>query len=120
MTGIDFLGASVIFKEGLSVRGLTTAASIWITAAIGILIGMGFYTSAILAMMLTLGTLSFFRWIEDRLPSHYYAHHFVRFDRNNVVSEPHPKDFLATPGFTIANMSYRASDDGLARSNIGW
>ncbi len=37
MTGIGFLGAGVIFKEGLSVRGLTTAASIWITAAIGIL-----------------------------------------------------------------------------------
>src|SRR5437667_581423 len=41
MTGIGFLGAGVIFKEGLTVRGLTTAASIWITAAIGILIGIG-------------------------------------------------------------------------------
>ena len=40
MTGIGFLGAGVIFKEGLTVRGLTTAASIWITAAIGILAGM--------------------------------------------------------------------------------
>ena len=36
MTGIGFLGAGVIMKDGLSVRGLTTAASIWITAAIGI------------------------------------------------------------------------------------
>ena len=43
MTGIGFLGAGVIFKEGLSVRGLTTAASIWITSAIGILVGVGFY-----------------------------------------------------------------------------
>jgi putative Mg2+ transporter-C (MgtC) family protein len=42
MTGIGFLGAGVIFKEGLTVRGLTTAASIWVTAAIGILIGIGF------------------------------------------------------------------------------
>jgi putative Mg2+ transporter-C (MgtC) family protein len=42
-TGIGFLGAGVIFKEGLTVRGLTTAASIWITAAIGILVGIGFY-----------------------------------------------------------------------------
>ncbi|TMG77036.1 MAG: MgtC/SapB family protein, partial [Betaproteobacteria bacterium] len=41
MTGIGFLGAGVIMKEGLTVRGLTTAASIWITAAIGILIGVG-------------------------------------------------------------------------------
>src|SRR5207344_49798 len=43
MTGIGFLGAGVIMKEGLSVRGLTTAASIWITAAIGILAGVGLY-----------------------------------------------------------------------------
>jgi hypothetical protein len=42
MTGIGFLGAGVIFKEGLTVRGLTTAASIWVTAAIGILVGIGF------------------------------------------------------------------------------
>ncbi|MCB1989759.1 MAG: MgtC/SapB family protein, partial [Burkholderiaceae bacterium] len=54
MTGIGFLGAGVIFKEGLSVRGLTTAASIWITAAIGILMGIGFYMPAILATALTL------------------------------------------------------------------
>ena len=63
MTGIGFLGAGVIFKEGLSVRGLTTAASIWITAAIGILIGIGFYMPAILATVLTLSTLSLFRCI---------------------------------------------------------
>ena len=48
MTGIGFLGAGVIFKEGLSVRGLTTAASIWITAALGILYGVGFYYPALL------------------------------------------------------------------------
>ena len=43
MTGIGFLGAGVIVKEGLNVRGLTTAASIWITAAIGMLAGVGLY-----------------------------------------------------------------------------
>src|ERR1043165_2155601 len=48
MTGIGFLGAGVIIKEGLSVRGLTTAASIWITSAIGILMGTGLYFPAII------------------------------------------------------------------------
>ena len=114
MTGIGFLGAGVIFKEGLSVRGLTTAASIWITAAIGILIGVGFYMPAIVATVFTIGTLSVFRWIEAQLPSHYYAHHFVRFDRNNVMPEEELKEFLKANGFTIANMSYRGSDDGLS------
>jgi putative Mg2+ transporter-C (MgtC) family protein len=46
MTGIGFLGTDVIVKEGLTVRGLTTAASIWITASIGILTGIGFYFAA--------------------------------------------------------------------------
>src|SRR6478672_4780153 len=51
MTGIGFLGAGVIMKEGLSVRGLTTAASIWITAAIGILAGIGFWYPAGLGVL---------------------------------------------------------------------
>src|SRR3954453_6111477 len=81
MTGIGFLGAGVIFKEGLTVRGLTTAASIWITAAIGIMIGAGFYFPAAAATVGTLGVLSGFRWIERHLPSESYAHLWVKFTR---------------------------------------
>src|SRR5271157_3355909 len=69
MTGIGFLGAGVIMKEGLSVRGLTTAASIWITAAIGILAGIGFYHAVALVTLLTLGTLSVYRVLEGRIPT---------------------------------------------------
>src|SRR4030043_505595 len=49
MTGIGFLGAGVIFKEGVTVRGLTTAASIWTTAAIGVLMGIGLYVAGAIA-----------------------------------------------------------------------
>jgi putative Mg2+ transporter-C (MgtC) family protein len=113
MTGIGFLGAGVIFKEGFSVRGLTTAASIWVTAAIGILIGIGFYFPAILATALTLGILSIFRKIEARMPSQSYAHHYIRFDRNDVLSEEKVRKIMTDHGFNIANMSYRITDDGL-------
>ena len=58
MTGIGFLGAGVIFKEGLTVRGLTTAASIWITASIGILVGIGFWFAAIVGTIATLLVLA--------------------------------------------------------------
>jgi len=61
MTGIGFLGAGVIFKEGLTVRGLTTAASIWVTAAIGILLGIGFYFAATLGAAATIAILAAFR-----------------------------------------------------------
>ena len=43
VTGIGFLGAGVIVKEGFTVRGLTTAASIWVASAIGVVIGAGSY-----------------------------------------------------------------------------
>src|SRR5574341_730364 len=87
MTGIGFLGAGVIVKEGLTVRGLTTAASIWVTAAIGILTGIGFYFPAGIATVLALGTLSLFRWIEGRLPSEFYANFLIRFPRGEVMPE---------------------------------
>lgn len=112
MTGIGFLGAGVIFKEGLSVRGLTTAASIWVTAAIGILIGGGFYFPAVLSTVLTLATLSVFRWVEDRMPVQSYAHHQLRFDRDNAIPEEEVRAFLKKHGFTVTNMSYFVTNGG--------
>src|SRR5690242_9446705 len=112
MTGIGFLGAGVIMKEGLSVRGLTTAASIWITAAIGILTGIGFYFPAAMGTVLTLGTLSMFRWIEARMPAQYYAHHSVKFLRGASMPAVELRQLIADHGFSIANLSYRMSGEG--------
>lgn len=111
MTGIGFLGAGVIFKEGLSVRGLTTAASIWITAVIGILIGIEFYLPAIIATVLTVGVLSIFRSIEAMLPSQSYIHHQISFDRQKVMPEQELNVFLQQQGFKVLNISYRVRDD---------
>jgi putative Mg2+ transporter-C (MgtC) family protein len=111
MTGIGFLGAGTIMKEGLSVRGLTTAASIWITAAIGILVGIGFYFPALIATVLTFGTLSIFRWIEQRIPAQFYAQFIIRFARGEVMPEPEMRRLLAEQGFTIANLNYRLDVD---------
>lgn len=112
MTGIGFLGAGVIVKEGLTVRGLTTAASIWMTASIGILIGIGFYFPAGIATVLTLGTLSVFRWIEGRMPSEYYANFHVRFPREKVMPESELRGMIREHGFDIANLSYRIAGQG--------
>lgn len=115
MTGIGFLGAGVIMQEGFSVRGLTTAASIWITAAIGILAGIGFYFPMALSVLLTLGVLSAFRWIEARMPTQAYYHFDVRFARSAEVSEPHIRALVEGHGFTLANFSYRLDRDGSVR-----
>jgi putative Mg2+ transporter-C (MgtC) family protein len=112
MTGIGFLGAGVIFKEGLTVRGLTTAASIWVTAAIGILVGIGFWFAAIVGAAATLVVLSLFRFVEARLPSEFYAHHMLRFARDRVMSEDDMRKMIGEHGFTIANISSRLAEGG--------
>lgn len=112
MTGIGFLGAGVIFKEGLTVRGLTTAASIWVTAAIGVLVGIGFWVPAILGTIATLAVLSVFRVIESWLPSEFYAHHHLRFKRDAAMPEDKLRELIGAHGFTIANLSQRLIGEG--------
>ena len=58
VSGIGFLGAGTIMREGLSVKGLTTAASLWATAGIGMAVGTGFYTAAIITTVLVFLTLT--------------------------------------------------------------
>jgi putative Mg2+ transporter-C (MgtC) family protein len=111
MTGIGFLGAGVIFKEGLTVRGLTTAASIWTTAAIGILAGIGFYFPLTVTTVLTLGTLSVFRWIEVKMPAQFYAKLEVKFSPDAVMREDDFRGFIADHGFTIADLNYHYSTE---------
>jgi len=112
MTGIGFLGAGVIMKDGMSVRGLTTAASIWITSAIGILVGIGFYLPAALATVLTLGTLSGFRWIESKMQTELYARFSVRFEKGKAMPEDELRALVASHGFSVAHVNYRLRDEG--------
>ena len=58
VTGIGFLCAGVIMKDGLSISGLTTAASIWAASAIGVLLGVGFYAAALLLALLCMLSMS--------------------------------------------------------------
>jgi putative Mg2+ transporter-C (MgtC) family protein len=57
VTGIGFIGAGVIFKEGITVNGLTTAALIWVTAALGMAIGYHHYSLAIVVSIMVVITL---------------------------------------------------------------
>ena len=70
ITGVGFLGAGTIMKEGVSVKGLTTAASVWAVACLGIACGFGYYALALTGMVFTLITLTVFeslqRWLIHR------------------------------------------------------
>lgn len=67
VTGVGFIGAGVIFKDNISVNGLTTAAVIWVAASIGMVIGSGNYTLSLVATGLTILVLWLFRFVEDYL-----------------------------------------------------
>ena len=65
-TGIGFIGAGCIVQTGSGVRGITTAASIWVTSAIGIAAGAGFYAEAVITALLSIAALQTIRSMETR------------------------------------------------------
>lgn len=66
ISGIGFLGAGTILREGLTVRGLTTAASLWAVACLGLAAGGGFYESAIIGTIAIILTLTIFEYLEKK------------------------------------------------------
>jgi putative Mg2+ transporter-C (MgtC) family protein len=67
VTGIGFLGAGVIFRQGFTIRGLTTAASLWLVAAIGMAAGAGYWAGAVLATGVGVVSLRPLEWVKERL-----------------------------------------------------
>lgn len=67
VTGIGFLGAGAIMREGLTVSGLTTASTIWVTAALGMAVGAGEYYLAIFATLIVMAVLTVFGFVQPML-----------------------------------------------------
>jgi len=111
VTGIGFLGAGVIVKEGFTVRGLTTAASIWVASAVGIVIGSGSYLTGAEASVVTLIALAILRRLEDRLPAQAYVHVDVAFDRAAPMDEDRFRQLVEGHGFGMREMSYQLSEN---------
>ncbi|MGU3457516.1 MgtC/SapB family protein [Brevundimonas sp. M1A4_2e] len=86
LTGIGFLCGGVIFREGLTVRGLTTAASLWFTSAIGILFGVGFFGLGALGTFATLLVLAAVSLTGALLPQRRYAEIKVRYRPDAAIT----------------------------------
>ena len=82
VTGVGFLGAGSILRQGEAVKGLTTAASIWVAASLGMAVGFGYYFLASFSAILVLVTLVALRPIEDR---------FFTVRRNRRHDDPRPE-----------------------------
>lgn len=73
VTGIGFLGAGVILKEGISVRGLTTAASLWVVAGLGMAFGMGYFSLGVITTVLVLISLVFLKNLDPLIRKDRYV-----------------------------------------------
>lgn len=73
ITGIGFLGAGTILKEGPTIKGLTTAASIWAVACLGVAVGGGYYSVGLAGAACMLVTLIVFEWLQKLLMRNHYA-----------------------------------------------
>jgi putative Mg2+ transporter-C (MgtC) family protein len=83
VTGVGFLGAGSILRQGEYVRGLTTAASIWVAASLGMAAGFGYFAIGAFTGLVVIVTLVAIRPIEER---------FFRNTRNRRRSDPHPDE----------------------------
>jgi putative Mg2+ transporter-C (MgtC) family protein len=88
VTGIGFLGGGVIFKEGISVKGLTTAALIWITAALGMAIGYHEYAIVILVTIIVFTTLMILE------PIHRFIDKFKNVKDYKIVTDGAAKNLI--------------------------
>lgn len=91
VSGIGFLGAGTILHDGLTIRGLTTAASLWIVSAIGLAVGSGMFFLSFVATIITMITLVTFHTLEKRFAANSRsARRFIRVviaNRNGAITD---------------------------------
>jgi putative Mg2+ transporter-C (MgtC) family protein len=115
VTGIGFLCAGVIMRDGLNISGLTTAASIWTCSAIGIMVGVGFYASAIVLTLLSALCMMWISKLEGWLPSRPAIAVMLEFQKNFVPHEHTLREVVYSHGYEVApgSFSIRSTDDKL-------
>lgn len=105
VTGIGFLGAGVIMKDGFSISGLTTAASLWASSAIGILVGVGFYAAAISLAFLSAACMIWVSRLETWLPSRQAVSIVMQFRSGFIATEEAIKRLAIERGYELVSGS---------------
>ncbi len=106
VTGIGFLGAGVIMRDGMNISGLTTAASIWAVAAIGILVGVGFYAAAMCLSLLAALLMMWGSKIDTILPAHHAVAVTIHFRKKFMPDEEALRKALLHKGYSVARGSF--------------
>ncbi len=102
--GVGFLGAGVIIKSGLTIQGLTTAASIWIVSAIGLAVGSSLYSVAIIGSVITFFALWILRKAETKISRLRYK--LLLISTENPDFQPAINETLRDTGIYIENIDY--------------
>lgn len=102
VTGVGFLGAGVIMKEGFTISGLTTAASIWAASAIGVLVGVGFYAASMLLTLLSVLCMMWVSKLEGWLPSHQAIAVMLRFQPDFIPQRDTLVSVMGELGYDMA------------------
>lgn len=105
VTGIGFLGAGVIMKEGFNISGLTTAASLWAASVIGVMVGVGFYAAAILLSILSAASMIWISKVESWLPSRHAVAVTIRFRKGHAPELDRVRQFVHERGYQLATGS---------------
>lgn len=109
VTGIGFLGAGVIMKEGFNISGLTTAASIWAASVIGVLVGIGFFLSAMLLALLSAVCMIGVPKLALRLPSRQAIAIVLQFKEGFSPGEEQLRAAAKKRGYEVAGGSISIS-----------
>lgn len=111
ISGIGFLGAGTILKEGVNVKGLTTAASIWAVACIGLAVGSGLYFEGIVTTLFIYFCLRWFKGIEKRIiqGKRYIVFSMILKDEPGVIGEI--ASILGKKKINITNIELQKIDD---------
>lgn len=112
LTGIGFLCAGVIFREGFSVHGLTTAASLWVTSAIGVLFGVGMLDLALIGSGATLAVLAVLRLLDAKLPHIGVMDVTLRWKRGAAPAEKALRDILNGSGMKAVRIGHVICQSG--------
>jgi putative Mg2+ transporter-C (MgtC) family protein len=105
VTGVGFLGAGAILRTGLSIQGLTTAASLWLVAAVGLAAGGGMFVEAVIATGITLFSLVILRRVEGKQWRLLQRRVTIVFEDDSVSGQT-VVEHLYTTGATVTDIDY--------------
>lgn len=112
VTGIGFLGAGSIFREGTIIKGITTATTIWISAAIGMAVGIGKFEFAFLSLFVVMLVLLSFNWIQRLIDkTNKIESYTITLDNQKVNNKDSLKDFIKSHNLIVKTIKQSKNKD---------